>query len=114
MTISMATILEHGIPFKEAYYLTIKEKQADYDWAMNDDSRDPLERTLLFWHLNMAKISLENEWAESALCHLSIANCTLYGCLPNMIKTHELHTNDCLNNDLDKKIMSIIRGARTE
>ena len=114
MTITTGSILEHEMPFKEAYYHVLNVKGHDFEWAMNDDSREPIERLLIMWHIENAQMCLQNEWAQSALSHITLAECMLFGCLPNMIEKQELHTQECANSQTGKEILQILKKARSE
>ena len=114
MTITTATILEHGLPFKEAYYHVLGVKQHDYSWAMNDESRPEIERLLLLWLQANADSAIKNEWPETACATLSMMNCILYGCIPHMIETEgETHTPECVNNELDREVLEILKKHRS-
>lgn len=115
MTITTATVLEHGLPFKEAYYHLLDKKQHDYEWSMNDETRQPFERVLLLWLMLNSQVAIQNEWPETALANLGIMNCILYGCITGMIEGNEYaHSKECMNNALDNEILGIIKKYRME
>ena len=115
MTITIASIMEHGLPFKEAYYYLLEKKQHDYDWAMHDETRQPFEKVLLLWLRANAEMAIKNEWPETALAKLGIMNCILYGCIIQMLEGQEyLHSEQCGNNELDNEVLSIIKKYRVK